>query len=131
MYIACAIVNESLYDKNADKKKVVNKIWISLFSIKSFSFSQHNSFQVIQYEWFRISSQKNVNGRLVEGYLNSIKEHFSNFLLERIVNLQDANVRFIFWLKKKLNSFFFVSIREILHFIIVLPMVIGMLLICY
>lgn len=23
MYIACAIVNESLYDKNADKKKVV------------------------------------------------------------------------------------------------------------
>jgi hypothetical protein len=24
MYIACAIVNESLYDKNADKKKVVN-----------------------------------------------------------------------------------------------------------
>ena len=33
-----------------------------------------------------------MNGRLVEGYLNSIKEHFSNFLLERIVNLQDANV---------------------------------------
>ncbi len=24
MYIACAIVNESLYDKNADKKKVVS-----------------------------------------------------------------------------------------------------------
>ena len=23
MYIACAIINESLYDKNADKKKVV------------------------------------------------------------------------------------------------------------
>ena len=26
--------------------------------------------------------------------MNSIKEHFSNFLLERIVNLQDANVRY-------------------------------------
>ncbi|CAF1460677.1 unnamed protein product [Adineta steineri] len=73
MYIACAIVNESLYDKNADKKKV------------------HNCLQLIQQEWFRISSQKDVNGRLVESYLNSIKEHFSNFLLERIVNLQDAN----------------------------------------
>ncbi|CAF4634046.1 unnamed protein product, partial [Rotaria sp. Silwood2] len=73
MYIACAIVNESLYDKNADKKKV------------------HNCLQLIQQEWFRISSQKEVNGRLVNGYLNSIKEHFSNFLLERIVNLQDAN----------------------------------------
>ncbi|UJR31990.1 hypothetical protein I4U23_019461 [Adineta vaga] len=73
MYIACAIVNESLYDKNADKKKV------------------HNCLQLIQQEWFRISSQKDVNDRLVESYLNSIKEHFSNFLLERIVNLQDAN----------------------------------------
>ncbi|CAF4084833.1 unnamed protein product [Rotaria magnacalcarata] len=73
MYIACAIVNESLYDKNADKKKV------------------NNCLQLIQQEWFRISSQKQVNGRLVSGYLNSIKEHFSNFLLERIVNLQDAN----------------------------------------
>ncbi|CAF1281668.1 unnamed protein product [Rotaria sordida] len=73
MYIACAIVNESLYDKNADKKKV------------------HNCLQLIQQEWFCLSSQKEVNGRLVNGYLNSIKEHFSNFLLERIVNLQDAN----------------------------------------
>ncbi|CAF3102541.1 unnamed protein product [Rotaria socialis] len=73
MYIACAIVNESLYDKNADKKKV------------------NNCLQLIQQEWFRISSQKQVNDRLVSGYLNSIKEHFSNFLLERIVNLQDAN----------------------------------------
>jgi len=25
MYIACAILNESLYDKNADKKKVVSQ----------------------------------------------------------------------------------------------------------
>ena len=58
-----------------------------------FSFFKHNCLQLIQQEWFRISSQKEVNGHLVESYLNSIKEHFSNFLLERIVNLQDANVR--------------------------------------
>ena len=49
--------------------------------------------QLIQQEWFRISSQKEVDVKLIEGFLNSIKEHFSNFLLERIVNLQDANVR--------------------------------------
>ena len=28
MYIACAIVNESLYDKNADKKKVVSEEYL-------------------------------------------------------------------------------------------------------
>jgi hypothetical protein len=40
MYIACAIVNESLYDKNADKKKVVNKYEYILFSkLNLFSFS--------------------------------------------------------------------------------------------
>ncbi|CAF2768137.1 unnamed protein product [Rotaria sp. Silwood2] len=73
LYIACAIVNESLFDTNADKKKV------------------NNCFQLIQQEWFRISSQKEVNFRLIEKFLNSIKENFSNFLLERIINLQDAN----------------------------------------
>jgi len=40
-----------------------------------------------------MTSKKEVNLHLIEGFLNSIKEHFSNFLLERIVNLQDANVR--------------------------------------
>lgn len=49
--------------------------------------------QLVQQEWFRISSQKEVNLRSVEGFLNSIKDNFSIFLLERIVNLQDANVR--------------------------------------
>ncbi|CAF3330091.1 unnamed protein product [Rotaria socialis] len=72
LYIACAIVNESLYDINADKKKV------------------NNCLQLIQQEWFRISSQKEVNFRLIEKFLNSIKENFSTFLFERIINLQDA-----------------------------------------
>jgi hypothetical protein len=39
--------------------------------------------------------QKEVNLWLIESFLKSIKEHFSTFLLERIVNLQDANVRLI------------------------------------
>jgi hypothetical protein len=43
-----------------------------------------------------MSSQKEINLHLIEAFLNSIKEHFSNFLLERIVNLQDANVRIEF-----------------------------------
>ncbi|CAF1136886.1 unnamed protein product [Rotaria sp. Silwood1] len=73
LYIACAIVNESLFDINADKKKV------------------NNCLQLIQQEWFRISSQKEVNFRLIEKFLNNIKENFSNFLLERIINLQDVN----------------------------------------
>ncbi|CAF0943841.1 unnamed protein product, partial [Didymodactylos carnosus] len=73
MYIACVIVNESLYDKNADKKKV------------------QNCLKLIQQDWFRVSSQKQANVQLVENYLNSFKKHFSNFLLERIVNMQDAN----------------------------------------
>jgi hypothetical protein len=37
MYIACAIVNESLYDTNADKKKVV-KMNYSVFLQSFFSF---------------------------------------------------------------------------------------------
>jgi len=96
----------------------VQKCIISIF--------QHNSLQLIQHEWFRISSQKDVNGQLVEGYLNSIKEHFSNFLLERIVNLQDANVTSTFKFTKQTFCFSSIS-RETQHFIIVLPMVIGML----
>ena len=51
---------------------------------------------MIQQEWFRISSQKEVNIRLVEGFLNYIKENFSKFLLELVVNLQDTNVRIDF-----------------------------------
>ncbi len=82
----------------------------------------------IQEEWFSLLSQKDINLRLIEGFLNSIKENFSNFLLERIVNLQDANVRINF--KTNESNTFFV-IREIQLFIIVLLMVIGLLLICY
>jgi len=82
----------------------------------------------IQEEWFSLLSQKDINLRLIEGFLNSIKENFSNFLLERIVNLQDANVRINFKTNES-NTFF--GIREIQLFIIVLLMVIGLLLICY
>ncbi len=60
-----------------------------------FCFIQHNCLQLIQQEWFRMSSKKELNLRLIEDFLNSIKESFSNFLLERIVNLQDANVKLI------------------------------------
>ena len=74
-----------------------------------------------------MSSQKDVNGGLVKCYLNSIKEHFSNFLLERIVNLQDANVRLIEIIDDTNNNRF----REIQLFIIVSRTVIGMLLLCY
>lgn len=76
-----------------------------------------------------MSSQKEVNGRLVQGYLNSIKEHFSNFLLERVVNLQDANVsspRLMIFISER--SIF---IRAIQRCIIVSLMDIGMLLVCY
>ncbi|CAF0777396.1 unnamed protein product [Adineta steineri] len=73
MYIACVVVNESLYDNTVDRKKVSNCL------------------QLLQQEWFGISSQKEVNLLLIEGFLNSIKDNFSNFLLERIVNLQDIN----------------------------------------
>ncbi len=83
----------------------------------------------IQEEWFSLLSQNDINFRLIEGFLNSIKENFSNFLLERIVNLQDANVRINFKINE-FNILFFV-IREIQLFIIVLLMVIGLLLICY
>jgi hypothetical protein len=60
----------------------------------------------IQEEWFSLLSQKDINIRLIEGFLNSIKENFSNFLLERIVNLQDANVRINFKINE-FNIFFF------------------------
>lgn len=60
----------------------------------------------IQEEWFSLLSQNDINFRLIEGFLNSIKENFSNFLLERIVNLQDANVRINFKINE-FNIFFF------------------------
>ena len=55
MYIACAIVNESLYDKNADKKKMVRIHVLDMFSLSpswprmrstsiSFSIIVFNSF---------------------------------------------------------------------------------------
>ncbi|UJR14743.1 hypothetical protein I4U23_001734 [Adineta vaga] len=73
IYIACVIVNESLYDNNVDRKKATSCL------------------QLIQQEWFRLCSVKEVNLLLIEAFLNSIKNNFSNFLLERIVNLQDGN----------------------------------------
>lgn len=48
--------------------------------------------QLIEHEWFRLCAPKELNGRLFEKFLNYIKENFSTFLLERIVNLQDKNV---------------------------------------
>lgn len=63
----------------------------------------------------RVSFQKKVNGRAVETFLNSIKEHFSNFLLERIVNIQDANVRFPFLPSAK-RSICFIQGNTALHY---------------
>ncbi len=59
-------------------------------------------------------SQKHVDGRLVESYLNSIKEHFSNFLLERIVNIQDANVSLTFY--RQTISISFIQGNTALHY---------------
>ncbi|CAF1614470.1 unnamed protein product, partial [Adineta ricciae] len=73
IYIACVVVNESLYDSHVDRKKA------------------NNCLQLIQHEWFHLCSVKEVNLLLIEAFLNSIKNNFSNFLLEKIVNLQDGN----------------------------------------
>jgi hypothetical protein len=90
---------------------------------------KYNCLQLIQQEWFHVSSQKEVNGHLVDGYLNSIKEHFSNFLLERIVNLQDANVRRIHR-SQRIKHGLLTRFRAIRRYITVSLMDIGTLSTC-
>ena len=52
---------------------------------------QNSSQNVIQQEWFKVSSHKLSNPSMVEDFLSSFKE-ISNDLLSHVVNMQDANV---------------------------------------
>jgi hypothetical protein len=75
LHIACAILNDSLYEPlKADKTKVAKAL------------------NLIQQDWFKLAAQKNSNPRLVEEHLNAFYSRFSNLLLERIVNMADLNV---------------------------------------
>ena len=50
---------------------------------------------LIQQDWFKLAAQKDSNPALVEDHLNAFYSHFSNLLLERIVNMADLNVGFL------------------------------------
>ena len=50
---------------------------------------------LIQQDWFKLAAQKDSNPALVEDHLNAFYSHFSNLLLERIVNMADLNVNFL------------------------------------
>jgi hypothetical protein len=52
---------------------------------------------LIQQDWFNLAAHKNSNPTLVEEHLNAFYSRFSNLLLERIVNMADANVTFFFF----------------------------------
>ena len=52
---------------------------------------QNSSLNVIQQEWFKISSHKTSSANQVEDYLTCFSE-ISRDLLEHIVNMEDANV---------------------------------------
>ena len=56
-----------------------------------FQILQNSSQNVIQQEWFKVSSHKLSNPSMVEDFLSSFKE-ISNDLLSHVVNMQDANV---------------------------------------
>ncbi|KAI0988462.1 hypothetical protein GJ496_006111 [Pomphorhynchus laevis] len=73
LYIACAILNEYLYVPNVAEQ---NKV--------------RSALSVIQQDWFKVSTEPGANPCVVYQYLRAFK-NFSNFLLERIVNLVDAN----------------------------------------
>ncbi|CAF0716070.1 unnamed protein product [Brachionus calyciflorus] len=74
LHIACAILNDSLYEPlKADKNKVAKAL------------------NLIQQDWFKLAAQKDSNPALVEEHLNAFYTRFSNLLLERIVNMADLN----------------------------------------
>ena len=75
LHIACAILNDSLYEPlKADKTKVAKAL------------------ALIQQDWFKLAAQKDSDPALVEEHLNAFYSRFSNLLLERIVNMADKNV---------------------------------------
>ncbi|RNA00703.1 KN motif and ankyrin repeat domain-containing 3, partial [Brachionus plicatilis] len=74
LHIACAILNDSLYEPlKADKNKVAKAL------------------NLIQQDWFKLAAQKDSDPILVEEHLNAFYSRFSNLLLERIVNMADLN----------------------------------------
>ena len=81
LHIACAILNDSLYEPlKADKNKVAKAL------------------NLIQQDWFKLAAQKDSNPNNVEDHLNAFYSRFSNLLLERIVNMADLNVKLIYFL---------------------------------
>jgi hypothetical protein len=65
---------------------------------------------LIQQDWFKLAAQKDSNPALVEDHLNAFYSHFSNLLLERIVNMADLNVgflRFVFPDRLKIQTLIF------------------------
>jgi hypothetical protein len=78
LHIACAILNDSLYEPlKADKNKVARAL------------------NLIQQDWFKLAAKKDSNPSLVEEHLNAFYSRFSNLLLERIVNMADLIVTII------------------------------------
>ncbi|XP_055938556.1 uncharacterized protein LOC129968567 isoform X2 [Argiope bruennichi] len=49
-----------------------------------------SSLSIIQNEWFRVANQKKADPLVIEDYLDAFEE-FSKLLLEKVVNLADAN----------------------------------------
>lgn len=60
-------------------------------SLKSSISFQNNSLEIIQKEWFKVSSSKLADAHQNEDYLSCFNE-ISKRLLEYIVNMQDSNV---------------------------------------
>ena len=50
-----------------------------------------NALNIIQREWFRVSSQKDCDPHMVEDYLDIFEMQYSRGLLHRVVNLADVN----------------------------------------
>ncbi|GIY11620.1 KN motif and ankyrin repeat domain-containing protein 3 [Caerostris extrusa] len=70
---ACKVLNDYLQkpDRGGEKKTL-------------------SSLTIIQNEWFRVANQKKANPLLIEDYLD-VFEEFSKLLLQKVVNLADAN----------------------------------------
>jgi hypothetical protein len=92
LFAACTLVNQSLYEDHSDRHALVRRLVVTLIRLVLLLIFQKDALQLIEREWFAICVPKETRTRSFEQFLNTIRDNFSNFLLERIVNLQDANV---------------------------------------
>lgn len=70
---------------------------------KNFKYQLKNATNIVQQEWFKISSLVNANPLDVEDYLDAF-EDVSSAVLEYIVNMTDASVSFVSEEKYKENN---------------------------